>query len=68
VVCRRILPVTEAISERWGILEGDWQLKGTTKGGKSIRAVASQPVSVATSPEGLKTTVTASLLQCNQKR
>jgi predicted nucleic acid-binding protein len=24
----RILPVTEAISERWGILEGDCQLKG----------------------------------------
>ena len=24
----RILPVTEAISERWGILEGDCQLNG----------------------------------------
>ena len=24
----RVLPVTEAISERWGILEGDCQLKG----------------------------------------
>jgi predicted nucleic acid-binding protein len=24
----RILPVTEAISERWGILEGECQLKG----------------------------------------
>jgi predicted nucleic acid-binding protein len=26
----RILPVSEAIAERWGILEGDCQLKGLT--------------------------------------
>jgi len=28
MVRRRLLPISEAIAERWGILEGECQLKG----------------------------------------